>query len=231
MNCASYSFFAAFVGWLVPFVGLLAWMQFDERGFGYITDFKFLLFWPLFFTVLGWLSVGMPIALSLGRNSRPGFGKVVTIATLATTTTFLGIAALFRFGLMVLIWWPVLIGLIGGSVYWLLARAQFRHSWVFWVTPILFFPLIRFVALPIGIAFFPYTTHVLGEGAIGEGALLEVIKRVKVGDTYEELHRRYPRIFNEPILGRSPHGDGWFYSIQFDDSRERVVEVTVKPRQ
>jgi hypothetical protein len=227
MNRAAHSFFAAFAGWLIPFVGYLAWLQFDERGFGYITDFEFLLFWPLLFTAIGWLVVGLPIAISLGRAAVPGIGKVILISTAATTATFLCIAALFQIGLMTLIWWPVLIGLIGGIVYWLLQRSQPLRGWVFWSIPVLFFPFVRFVVLPIGIAFFPYTTHVLAEGAIGREALIGVIKRIEVGDTYQELHRRYPQIFYQPVLGISSSGGGCSYSIQFDDTRARVVKVEI----
>jgi hypothetical protein len=128
---------------------------------------------------------------------------------------------------MTLIWWPVLIGLIGGIVYWLLQRSQPLRGWVFWSIPVLFFPFVRFVVLPIGIAFFPYTTHVLAEGAIGREALIGVIKRIEVGDTYQELHRRYPQIFYQPVLGISSSGGGCSYSIQFDDTRARVVKVEI----
>lgn len=229
MNRAAHSFFAAFVGWLVPFVGFLLWMQFDENGFGYITDFEFLLFWPLLFTALGWLVVGLPIALNFGTGALPRFRKVLLVSTAATTATFLGISALLQFGLMPLAWWPVLIGVIGGSVYWTLQKSQPLRGWVFWMAPLIFFPFVRFVLLPVGIACFPYTTHVLAEGAIGREALIEVIKRVEIGDTYEELHRRYPQVFDERVLAMFSSGGGWSYSIEFDDTRERVVKVEITP--
>jgi len=227
MNRAAHSFFAAFVGWLVPFVGYLAWLQFDDGGFGFITDFEFLLFWPLLFTALGWLLVGLPLVLLLGRGAAPGFERVIIIATAATTATFLTIATLLPLGLMTFVWWPVLIGLIGGSVYWLLQKLKPPRAWAFWIAPILFFPFVRFVALPIGVACFPYTTYVLADGIIGNEVRIRVIKRVDVGDTYDELHRRYPLIFRQPVLGSSFSGGGWTYSIRFDDSRQRVVQVLI----
>ena len=229
MTRVAHSFFAAFIGWLAPFIALLARMQFDQSGFGYITDFEFFLFWPLIFTFIGWLLVGLPLVLIMGDNRIRQLGFVVGSATLATTLSFLVIAALYGFGLIPLIWWPLIIGLIGGTVFWLLQRYQPFRSWVFWLVPIIFFPFIRFVLLPIGISFFPYRTHVLAEGTIGPEALYAVIERVQVGDTYEELHRRYPQIFSEPVSSMSSSlGSGWSYSITFGKNGHRVTKVEIK---
>jgi len=228
MNKAAHSFFSAFIGWLLPFVGLLASMQFRSTGFGYITDFGFFLAWPLIFTFLGWLLVGLPLSLKIGKGRESKYWLCLWSWTLATTLSFLLVAALFRFGIIFLIWWPILIGLIGGSTFWLLEVKFPIPASLAFLLPILFFPFVRFALLPIGIAYFPYTTHVLAEGAIGQEALYAVIERIEVGDTFEELNQRYPQIFEQPILGTSSHsGNGWFYRIKFDESRHRVIEVEV----
>jgi hypothetical protein len=229
MNRAYHSFFAAFVGWLVPFGGSLTWMQVDENGFGYITDFAFLLFWPLLFTVLGWLVVGLPIAVTISDRQIRSYGLLVAVATAATTATYLGIAAVFQFDLLAMMWWPVLTGLLGGSVFWFLQRYQPFPGWVWGLIPIGFLPFVRFVLLPLGLAFFPYTTHVLAEGTIGQEALYAVLERVQVGDTYAELHRRYPAIFDEPVLDMSSaSGNGWSYAITFDQDCHRVTKVELR---
>jgi hypothetical protein len=228
MNRAAHSFFAVFIGWLLPFIGLLSWMQFRTTGFGYITDFEFFLFWPLIFTFLGWLVVGLPLALKIGKGKETRFWVSVVCWTLATTVSFLLVAALFQFGIIFLIWWPVLSGAIAGSLFWLLQVKNSVPAVVAWVSPIIFFPFVRFVLLPIGIAYFPYTTHVIAEGAIGQEALYAVIERIEVGDTFEELNRKYPQIFDQPILGTSSSsGNGWSYSIKFDDGRAKVIEIEV----
>lgn len=233
MNRAAHSFFAAFAGWLIPFLGLMVGLKLAN---GRIMDFGFWLSWPLLFTALGWLVVGLPIALSFSTDALPKLRKVILIATAATTVTFISFALLSQIASLILwlLWWPVLIGVIGGSIYWALQRTQPLRGWVFWVTPLIFFPLVRYVVLPIGIAFFPYSTHVLAEGAIGREAEIEIVKRVKVGDTYQELHRRYPRMFER----RSSMSNGiwaisggdWLVHIEFDDE-ERVtsVEITSEP--
>lgn len=227
MRRASYSFFAVFIGWLVPLLGYLAWMQFGT-GFGYITDFAFLLFWPLLFSFIGWLFVGLPLVLMLkGERFRSAL-VIIPIAVASTTAVFLVIAALFQFGLLYFLWWPVLIGLIGGATFWLLQHYEPRSSWIFWVAPIAFFPFVRFVLLPMGIAFFPYITHVLAEGAIGNEALFAVMHRVKVGDSFQELNGRYPQLFPKPILGTSFYSGNASYIISFDDSCEKVTGIEVK---
>ena len=171
------------------------------------------------------------MALSLPGEWIRSLPVTVTVATMSTTLVFLAIVALFQFGLFPLIWWPVLIGMIGGTIFWLLQRFQPLHGWTFWIPPIVFFPFGRFVLLPIGIAFFPYTTHLLAEGAIGQEAVYAVIQRINVGDSFEDLHRRYPQIFTEPIIGMSSYSsDGTSYSISFDDKRERVTKVELKKK-
>lgn len=227
MRRASYSFFAVFIGWLIPLVGYLAWMQFG-KGFGYITDFAFILFWPLLFSFLGWLLVGLPLVLILkGERFRSPLA-IIPVAVASTTVVFLGIAALFQFGLLSFLWWPVLIGLFGGATFWLLQRYEPGKSWIFWIAPVAFFPFVRFVLLPLGIAFFPYTTHVLAEGAIGNEALFAVMRRVQVGDSFEDLNRKYPQLFPEPILGTSFYSGNSSYTFSFDDSRQKVTKIEVK---
>ena len=228
MKHACHSFLAAFVGWLVPFIGFLGYLQFGP-GFGYITDFQSLLFWPLLFTFLGWLILALPLALTLRSERFRSLGMIVLLATASTGLSFLAIAAMFRFTILFMIWWPLLIGIIGGILFWILERTNPIPDWLCWTLPIVFFPFVRFVLLPLGIAFFPYTTHVLGEGAIGREALYRVIESIRVGDTYEDLHRRFPQIFSQPTYGTSSYsGDGWSYSITFDEQRQRVVDVKVK---
>ncbi len=208
-------------------------MQFRTTGFGYITDFEFFLFWPLIFTFIGWLVVGLPLALKIGKGKETKFRVSVICWTLATTISFLLVAALFQFGIIFLIWWPVLIGAIAGSLFWLLQVKNFVPVVAAWASPILFFPFVRFVLLPLGIAYFPYTTLVIGEGAIGKEALYAVIERIEVGDTFEELNRKYPLIFDKPTLGRSSSSSsGWSYRIKFDETKTEVIEIEVnKPNE
>ena len=68
----------------------------------------------------------------------------------------------------------------------------------------------------------------IAEGAIGQEALYGVIERIEAGDTFEELNRKYPQIFDQPILGTSSSsGNGWSYRIKFDNERAKVIEIEV----
>lgn len=148
MNRGAHSFFAAFASWLVPFLGFMVWMQFGN-GSGYITDFKFLFFWPLLFTFIGWLFVGLPLVFLLQGERFRSLLVTVLVAVASTTLVFLGIAALFQFGLMAMIWWPVLIGLIGGTIFWVLQKYQPLRGWIFWILPIVFPPLFDSSCFPM----------------------------------------------------------------------------------
>lgn len=218
MTRAAHSFFAAFAGWLAAFVGLMAWLQID----GYITDFPFYAFWPLAVTFAGWLVVALPIVvLARGdRMRRPGF--VIAIATAATSAVWLAVAAALSMPQSPeWWWWPLVIGVVGGAVYWVLETRQPLRPAVWWVAPFAIVALARYVALPAGIRFFPYATYVITEGVIGQEAEVAVIERVRVGDTYADLHRRYPQIFDTPTLGMA----GQRYSIAFDALGGRVTRV------
>ncbi len=221
MTRAAHSFFAAFAGWLAAFVGFMGWRQVD----GYITDFEFYAFWPAAVTLVGWLAVALPIVLLArdDRMRRPGFA--IGIATAATSAVWLAVAA----ALSMLLspewwWWPVVIGVVGGAVYWLLETRRPLRPAVLWVAPFAVVAFAYYVALPVGIRFFPYATFVITEGVVGQAALLAVIEQVRVGDTYADLHRRYPQIFDEPILGMASED----YAIDFDALGGRVTRVEIR---
>ena len=225
MRAAAHSFFSVFLGWLIPFVGYLGVMQSGS----YITDFRFLLFWPLLFTSLGWILVGIRLAISLSKKEDLKLVTSVVSWTAATTLSFLVLAAVFRFGLLFLIWWPFFMGVIAGVSFWYLQRTARIPAWALIAIPLVFFPLVRYVLVPVGVRYFPYTTHVLGEGAIGNEALLNVYSSINIGDTYEHLHRAYPQIFDQPILARSSYGGGGRgFSIRFDATRSYVTFVEVR---
>jgi hypothetical protein len=231
MKTASYSFLAAFVGWLVSSAIYLPQLGVGAEPLSLRGDLESLLFWSLFFTLLGWAAVGLPLALKLNEIRHRRFFFVVAAATLSTTFTFGLIAALTGFVLIFLVWWPVLIGIIGGMSFWLLEQKRRVPAWVCWALPITFFPFMKFVVLPIGVAHFPYTTHVFAGGIAGKEALFNVIEMVKVGDRAEDLHHRYPEIFQYPKGGgQFASVDGWFYSVSFDDEGHRVTEVVINKR-
>ena len=136
MKSAGYSFLAAFVGWLLPFAGFLLFIQIK---YGHINDFDFLLFWPLFFTLLGWFFVALPL-IFFAKEKLRSLRNAILLFTTATTLTFLAIEGLTQFGIMLLIWWPVFLGIIGGSVYWALEKTKAMPVWLCWIIPFLFFP-------------------------------------------------------------------------------------------
>lgn len=221
MTRASHSFFAAFAGWLAAIVGYLAWQQAED---GHITDFAFTLFWPLAVTFAGWLVVGLPLALWLGDERIRRLGLVVGVATTATLATWAVIVAALDFPLTSWVWWPLAIGVVGGATLWLLEQRRPFRSWVCWVVPLAFFPAVRYGLLPIGVRWFPYTTYVVGKGVIGPEAELAVIRTVKVGDTYDDLHRRYPAIFDAPYLSTTNDR----YTLAFDALGGRVTRVEIR---
>ena len=230
MKKVANSFLSIFIGWLVPFASFLAWMQFRNSGDGRITDFEFLLYVPLCFTALGWVVIGIPLSLLIGRGGRTRFRVSVVAWMTVTIISFLFISAVFRSRVIVLIWWPISMGFLAGCVFWVLEKKVRIMPIVAFLIPMLFFPFIRFILLPIGITFFPYSTHILGEGIIGDEPIYRIMQDVKVGDSFEELNRKYPQIFAEPFLNRSSGSkSSWFYFIEFDENRERVIYINVHP--
>ena len=224
----TYSFVAMFVGWFVPLAGYIAWLQFEHD----LSDFEFMFFWPLGFTVLGWLFIGLPIAIRFDASDLEAPGTAVFRFTVATTLSFLLLAWSLEFAILGLIWWPILTGVIGGVTFWFLIRRNVQPLLRLWLIPILLFPFVRFFVLPFGVEYFPYTTYVLtkGMGDIDTRALLTVLERVEVGDSYQELHRLYPSIFDEPSLGGAMHGlDGWRYRYSFDKLGGHIRESGLDP--
>lgn len=224
---AAQSFFAAFCGWLVPFVGTLAVMQFGP-GFGRITDFGFTAFWPLAVTAFGWLVVGVPVARALARVEDLTLARSILTWTVATTASFLPVVLLSSFELLGLTWWPATTGVVGGAVFWTLRRRRFEVRTVLFGTPVLLPLFVWFVVVPLGVRHAPYTTLVLLDGAIGPQAELNVISTIEVGDTFDELQQRYPALFEMPMGGKDAGlRGGAGYRLRFDGVGGTVTEVQV----
>lgn len=67
------------------------------------------------------------------------------------------------------------------------------------------------------------------EGAIGPEAELNVMPSIAIGDSFEELRRRYPALFERPMLSRSARlGGGAGYELRFDTLGGIVTEVSVR---
>lgn len=220
---AAYSFFAAFVGWLVGFVALLMWIQ--SRGS--ITDFEFLLLWPLVVTFAGWLLVGLPIALLLSdeRARRPG--AVLVLAVAAAMGAFGAVNLLFGFGLTWMSFWPLVIGVVGGGAFVALVRWRPRHTWVLWVAPMLLFASVRYVAVPLSVAYLPCAAASWGDGVLGVEAQVRVYRSATVGDSWDDLHARCPHVFDEPFLARGVGGRSGQERVDLEFDRPGGVVVSV----
>jgi hypothetical protein len=223
LSTAAGSFFSLFVGWLIPSIGFQVWRIYHTPEFGY-WNLNYVLT-SLELTFFFWLFVGFPICTRIGKGESTKLWVCLASLTAATTVLFLPIGFNESYHL---IWSPILIGLIGGGVFWLLEVKIPFPSMVSFLVPVLFCVLVRYLLYPLGIAYFPYTTFVATEGMIENfRAECAVIERVQIGDTFEELNRRYPKIFDEFVSFRSVGGDTG-YRFEFDKESRKIVEVNVK---
>ena len=233
---AALSFFGIFIGWCVAIITLVCWQVFAP-GFGYVTDFSFFLFWPALFGFIGWLIFVLPAVYLISDGHwllRLPF--IVATGAVYGICVYLVLVCTWLTGGWTLVWFPAIMGGIGGAVYSLLLRwqilARFRTGAAicFFLMPLALLLLFALVVWPFVIDRFPYTAYVFGDYQSRDQAHLRILKSIRRGDTYSELHRKYPRIFTEPFLSQSGGGTHYTYSISFDETATSVKEIEIGDR-
>jgi hypothetical protein len=237
---AARSFFALFAGWAVAFVTQILW-QVYRPGFGYVTDFEFFLFWPALFALVGWSIFGLPVVYLTPERLASRWYICILVGFAVCIVAYLLLVCSWAREMIRLIWFPAIIGAVGGFTYWLLGRpsidALFAHSrsvaiLVLCLAPWLAVSAFAFALWPAIIRVSPYLAFRFGASESRARAEYEIYSRIRPGDTFADLHMRYPTIFTEPIMGASGSGSAasfeWSYHITFDESRSRVANLEVK---
>jgi len=232
----AYSFFSIFAGWCVAILALICWQVFAP-GFGYVTDFAFFLFWPGLFGFLGWLLFVVPAVLWVDdSNHWMRFPLILVSGTVYGVVVYLVLVCTWLAGGWMLAWFPAIMGGLGGATYSLLGKWQtlqrYRVSSTLglFAAPSALLMLFAFALWPLITRHTPYIAYVFGASKSRDDAHLQILRGIRKGDTYSDLHGRYPRVFPEPFLGQSGGGSHYTYSISFDETRTYVTEITIAER-
>jgi hypothetical protein len=241
---AARSFLALFVGWIAA----CTWDYVRQllSAVGGVDRTLFLSGVHAFFTILGWLLLGLPVAYFTPKRFASRWyicafvgGSICLIAYLLLICTWFPFALkLYWFP-----WFPLILGVVGGFTYWFLDTSlitkflsNLRPAEIaaFYLLPFFMFSCCDLFLWPAVIKLSPYTAYRFGDVESRWRAKYEIFARIKVGDSYPALHKKYPAIFAEPILGGSGGGSvgkfKWLYHIRFDDSRGSVTEISVEPK-
>lgn len=231
------SFFSLFIGWCVAISALVCWQVFAS-GFGHVTDFNFFLFWPALFAFFGWLIFVLP-AIYIVRGERPSMRFPVLMLTGAVygVLVYLILVCTWLTEGWRLAWFPAIIGGVGGAVYSSLIRSRlvecrqgYRATALF-LAPVVILSAFVFAVWPLVIRHLPYVAYVFGADESRGAAHLQILKCIRKGETFNELHRRYPRIFSEPMLGISGEDSRCRYRVSFDKTLTYVDEIEIFEKQ
>jgi hypothetical protein len=239
---AARSFFSLFLGWLAA----CGWDYFSKlcSGAGFIDQTLFLSVYHAAVSILGWLLFGLPtIFLAPQRWASRWYICLSVGITIGVLAYLLLLCTWCPDGLR-LPWFPsfpAILGGVGGLSYWLLGtapanRIQQRSQPVsiaaLYLLPCFAYLTFLFVVWPALIKWSPHVVYRFGDGESRSRAEYQIFTHIKAGDTFSELHQRYPAVFDKPILGGSGSGHvgkfAWSYRIKFDESRRYVTQVDVK---
>lgn len=228
------SFASLATGWAVATV---AWIvrSVHGPGFGYVTDFAFMVAWPAVFVTAAWFLLVVP-ALRLPSIAR-------LLADPRTSWFAWPALALGAYVLLVmtwvdsagsLAWFPALVGVVAGAVFPPLLRVRTSGRAVA-AAPVAAALVFAFVIWPVLERVSPHLTYAYGADASRSRSLERILRRVRVGDPFEELADRYPRLFDTPtnaITGNSSAGGRAFtYRVEFDEVGGRVSAIEVERRE
>lgn len=219
-------------GWVVAFA-LWTAHEVHGPGFGYVTDFTFMLAWPALFVALGWLFVALPVLRNAWIASRLADARTSWIAwPLLALGTYGLLVATWLDGAVALLWFPAVVGFVAGLVFPVLCRAK-RPALVA-TAPLLVTLAFAFVVWPALETVTPYTTYVYGADDARSRSLERILAEVHVGDSFADLAARYPEIFSTPtrgMTGNSTSGELSFtYRVEFDDVGGTVTNVEIERR-
>jgi hypothetical protein len=237
---AARSFISLFAGWATAFVTQILW-QVYRPGFGYVTDFGFFLFWPALFALVGWAVFGLPLVYFTPERIASRWHLCIVVGIVVCVLAYLLLVCTWLPQSFRLAWFPAIIGAVGGFTYWLLGRApaaSFLARWRRVAVPAMFLApgiavaAFAFLIWPVVLRVSPYLGYRFGAYESRALAEYEIYSRIRPGDTFSDLHRRYPAIFDEPMLSRSSNQTikdfEWSYHIVFDETRTYVTKIDVK---
>lgn len=228
-----------FVGWCVAFITLIAWQVLRKPGFGYVTDFTFFLYWPALFGFIAWAAMVVPLLSWLDENNRWLQLSVIWASGAALgIVVFALLVCTWSPSLAVFAWFPAIQGSVGGIIYaglgrwsWLEERPARAQAFLL-AGPLVVLLLFGCVIWPLVIDHAPYFAYVFGADRSRAAAHLRILQRIKIGDTFTDLHRRYPKLFSEPYLSSTGNIDGHHsYRITFDQTRNNVTEISIQTKQ
>lgn len=234
---AARSFIAVFIGWAAAFITHILRQVYDGSGFGYVADFGFYLFWPALFALTGWVVFGLPIVYLLPERIASRWYACTVTGTVICVLAYLLLVCTWATELIDLIWFPAIIGAVGGFTYSILGRVSFLDRFRRAAIPAMFLApgiavaAFAFLIWPAALRVTPYLGYRFGDSKTRSQAEYEIVSRIKPGDTFAELHRQYPALFGEPFLSIDYQGmaDGSVvsYQIYFDETRTYVTKIDV----
>ena len=233
------SFFSMFVGWCAAYVILIGWQVLRKPGFGYITDFEFFLLWPALFGFIGWVVFVVPVLLWIDEDNRwlrPE--RIWLSAAVFGVAVFALLVCSWMSQLIVYWWFPALQGAVAGLAYAALGRWTWfeenpraaRTACV--LGPVAALLLFVFGIWPLVIQHAPYFAYRFGGFYSRNEACLRIYQSIRPGDTFADLHQRYPKLFDEPFLSSSGNlGHRHTFQIRLDPTRTYVTNISIHTNQ
>jgi hypothetical protein len=218
-------------GWIIAF---MIWIvrEVHGHGFGYVTDFAFMLAWPATFIAIAWLAIVLPALHQPWIGAQLSSSKTSWIAwPLLALASYGLLVATWLEGAGALFWFPAVVGAVAGLVFPLLRRSQ-RPALV-GAAPIAAILAGAFVLWPALEVLSPYTTYVYGAAGSRSRSFVRILAGVHPGDSFSDLASRYPKIFSTPtkamVGNSSSSGHAFTYRIEFDDAGGAVGRVEITP--
>ena len=231
----SLSFVSTFIGLCCAYVTLVLWQASAiEEG---INDFEFMLFYPAIYVFAGWLIFVVPIVSRVDhrhRMFRPDcsviFGVGWGIVAFIVLTGLTGLWPLWTEGYLV-----GFAAIVGGAMlltYAIAVQHPRVQAWaqgpyfsvvtvsipiLFLLSSVLLWPTIERV--------FPAVSYRYGSAQTRNRVEGHVVRGIRVGDRFEDLHRKLPDLFVAPTALSSGRGDGFSYTILFKDGQVSSIEI------
>ncbi len=248
---AAVSFLGAFLGWCMAYWGYTAY-QVHAGGFGRVTDFAAMLFWPAAHIFVWWLVFVLPVVMLVDPRH--------WMFRISVFPFFLGLYALV--GYMILLAWAGLsfhvhfqiyasvVGVVAGLTYSVEIQTRIAGR----VLALLRLPKVAmFVVPPLSVVVFclgiwpiieahcPAFACRYGGSTVSQRVTARILNQVQVGDRLEDLHQLLPDRFLSPddypperrgrsfgSMGVHMSGVG-SWSIKFRDGVVTEVEVNEPP--
>lgn len=233
------SFGAIFLGWCVAYGWFVA-DQVHGPGFGYVTDFEFMLIWPATFVLVGWLLTVVPLVRwgdhghwMFAPRWAPLVGGLSGMLVFAVLLSPFGWAGITNPRLVA---FAGTVGLVGWTAYTVAVHSQQVWRWAvrYPGLPWLLYALPPALVLAFSLVTWPLlerATPALAYHYGGPEARIRIAKRafaaIKVGDRVEDVQRRLPSLLAAPthdqVVRVTGNLGGACYTLEIRE--ERVTRV------